>query len=437
MKTHLHLGVGNFHRAHQAWYTARAGGNWSVLGVSLRRSDVRDALISQGWRYTLAIKDEAGMQYEPINVFRGILVAPEDPGAVLEAIADATTDVITVTVTEKGYTLDNAGVLDLAHVDIQHDLASPLPRSLVGFLARGLARRAASGASPLTVLSCDNLSGNGRLLRDAVMRFADVAQLDLVLDEAARFPNTMVDRITPATTEALVAECQAASTQADAWPVETEAFSEWVIEDCVIGALPDWARAGARFVADVEPFELRKLRLLNGTHTLMAHLGRWRGHVYVHEAIADPVIRTAVDALMDEAVSTLPDAACDGIADYRAALLSRYANPALQHALAQIALDSSVKLGVRVVPVLVERAARGEESPACVGALAAWAAQTLADVAAGDAVSDPASAAIHDAAQRVGIAAQVDALLDLLSDHGELQAFRDQVLAAWPTESRD
>jgi len=202
MKTHLHLGVGNFHRAHQAWYTARAGGNWSVLGVSLRRSDVRDALISQGWRYTLAIKDEAGMQYEPINVFRGILVAPEDPGAVLEAIADATTDVITVTVTEKGYTLDNAGVLDLAHVDIQHDLASPLPRSLVGFLARGLARRAASGASPLTVLSCDNLSGNGRLLRDAVMRFADVAQLDLVLDEAARFPNSMVDRITPATTDA-------------------------------------------------------------------------------------------------------------------------------------------------------------------------------------------------------------------------------------------
>ena len=437
MKTHLHLGVGNFHRAHQAWYTARAGGNWSVLGVSLRRSDVRDALISQGWRYMLAIKDEAGMQYEPINVFRGILVAPEDPGAVLEAIADATTDVITVTVTEKGYTLDNAGVLDLAHVDIQHDLASPLPRSLVGFLARGLARRAASGASPLTVLSCDNLSGNGRLLRDAVMRFADVAQLDLVLDEAARFPNSMVDRITPATTDALLAECEAAIAQPDAWPVETEAFSEWVIEDCVIGALPDWARAGARFVADVEPFQLRKLRLLNGTHTLMAHLGRWRGHVYVHEAIADPVIRTAVDALMDEAVSTLPDAACDGIADYRAALLSRYANPALQHALAQIALDSSVKLGVRVVPVLVERAARGEESPACIGALAAWAAQTLADVAAGDAVSDPASAAIHDAAQRVGIAAQVDALLDLLSDRSELQAFRDQVLAAWPTESRD
>ncbi len=434
MKTHLHLGIGNFHRAHQAWYTANAGGDWTVLGVSLRSAAVRDTLKSQDWRYSLAIKDASGVQLEELSVLSGVLVATESPDAVLDAIASADTGVITLTVTEKGYALNSRGELDQSHPDIAHDLGSARPRSAVGYLAHGLARRAAAGAPAITVLSCDNLRDNGRTLHAAVVRFAELSGLMLPLDDIARFPNSMVDRITPATTDALISECEALGGAALAWPVETETFSEWVIEDSFVGEVPDWVSAGARVVENVAPFELRKLRLLNGTHTLMAHLGRWRGHAFVHEAIADPVIRSAVEALMDEAVATLPDAARDGIDDYRAALLTRYANPALQHALAQIAMDSSVKLGVRVVPVLTERAARGQDSPACICALAAWAAQTLADVAAGDAISDPASDAIHGAAGQANRAAQVEALLSLASDQGDLLAFGDQVLAAWPAD---
>ncbi|MEM7376758.1 MAG: mannitol dehydrogenase family protein [Pseudomonadota bacterium] len=433
MSTVLHLGLGNFHRAHQAWYTAQAPGGWSILGVSLRSATVRDALAAAGWRYTLAIKDHTGARYETLDVLRGVLVASESPEAVLDALASPDTACVTITVTEKGYTLDAEGELDAHHPDVQHDLQSPSPRTLIGYLARGLARRAAQRAPAITVLSCDNLPGNGRKLRRAVGRFCALAGIDLPLASISAFPDSMVDRITPATTAALEAECELHATGPSRAAVETERFSEWVIERRTVGTLPNWGAAGVQWVDDVAPFEQRKLRLLNGTHSLMAHLGRRRGHTFVHEAIADPVVEAAVDALMAEAGDTLAGPAADGVGAYCSALKTRYANPALRHALAQIAVDSSIKLGVRVAPVLLERAAQGLPSPACYRALAAWVAQSAADIARGVGVADPALTALQVA---LGVgrsrAEQVRAALTLISPSLGAVAHVDGVVSAWP-----
>lgn len=433
MKSVLHFGVGNFHRAHQAWYTAGAPGDWTITGVSLRSPHLRDQLKKQAWRYTLAMKDRDSVRYESMSVVRDLLVAPERPEAVLAAVASPETSAITVTVTEKGYALDAEGALDVAHPAIQHDLEHATPRSLIGYLARGLLQRAASGAPPVSVFSCDNLPANGELLKAAVERFVEIARLDVELERIAAFPSSMVDRITPATTPELVDECAAATGFHDQVPVETEAFSEWVIERNTLGDVPDWSAVGARWVADIAPFEQRKLRLLNGTHTLIAHLGRWRGHEYVHEAIADPVVLNAVEALMAEATSTLDAAALSGVGAYCDALEVRYANPALKHALTQIAVDSSIKLGVRIVPVLQARAARGESSPACCAVLAAWVAQTVLDVSRGTAVPDPANRRIE--AELVACALdrkRVAALLRCVSPVLVTGRLVEDVLAAWP-----
>ncbi|MEM6986154.1 MAG: mannitol dehydrogenase family protein [Pseudomonadota bacterium] len=437
MRTLLHIGVGNFHRAHQAWYTANAPGEWSILGVSLRSPDVRDKLEAQAWRYTLAIKDRSGVTLEPMSIIRGILVAPEAPEAVLAAIASPDTHAITVTVTEKGYALDSDGALKLDHPDIQHDLGADAPRSVIGFLAHGLARRVAAGAPPITVFSCDNLPGNGRLLGAAVATFMQRAGMAAAaqLQDQVAFPSAMVDRITPATTQALIDECARGGVAFDRLPVETEAFSEWVIEQNTLGYVPDWGAAGAQWVDEVAPFEMRKLRLLNGTHTLMAHLGRWRGHRHVHEAIADPLVRRAVDALMAEASSTLDPVVRDDAASYGERLIERYANPALQHELAQIAVDSSLKLAVRIVPVLEQRAARGEASPACCAALAAWVAKTSHDLQAGCAVSDPAHAALQrEASDAWTREAWVKAMLHCVGPTVATDTLVAAVLAAWPTQ---
>ncbi|MEM9602652.1 MAG: mannitol dehydrogenase family protein [Pseudomonadota bacterium] len=433
MTTVLHLGLGNFHRAHQAWYTAHAPGTWSILGVSLRSASVRDALAAQGWRYTLAIKDHRGAHYETLGVLRGVLVAPESPEAVLDAVAAVDTACVTITVTEKGYTLDAEGELDTQHPDVQHDLQNASPRTLVGYLARGLARRVAQRAPAITVFSCDNLPGNGRKLQRAVARFCALAGIEVPLASIAAFPDSMVDRITPATTPALEAECEAQASGPSRAAVETERFSEWVIERRTVGTVPDWGAVGVQWVDDVAPFEQRKLRLLNGTHTLMAHLGRWRGHTYVHEAIADPVVEAAVDDLMAEAVDTLVGTAADGVVAYCSALKTRYANPALRHALAQIAVDSSIKLGVRVAPVLLERAARGLPSPACYRALAAWVAQSAADIAQGVGVADPARSTLQ-AALDAGRSRndQVRAAVSLVASALDTEAHVDNVVSAWP-----
>ncbi|KIT14997.1 mannitol dehydrogenase family protein [Jannaschia aquimarina] len=381
MPTQLHIGLGAFHRAHQAPATQEAGG-WDIIGVSLRSPDVRDRLRPQDWDYTLAVKDRGGTEYRRITVVRDVLVAPEDPDAVLAAIADPGIPLVTITVTEKGYCLRD-GTLDLHHPDIGHDLTSAHPRSLVGFLARGLARR----NGPMTVLSCDNLPSNGRVLEWAVRDFAQVA--GLALPAGTRFPCSMVDRITPRTTEDLRSEIRRELGLDDAAPVETEAFTEWVIEDAFAGPRPRWERAGVAFVDDVAPYEKRKLRMLNGAHSLLAYAGHLAGHRNVHEAVADPDLRKAAVGLMDAAARTVGAFAEGDLAAYRDALLERFANPNLDHALLQIAMDGSEKVPVRWLDTAADLIAKGEDSAMIAAAFSAWARFLRSRNEAGERLDDP------------------------------------------------
>jgi fructuronate reductase len=365
----VHLGIGAFMRAHMAAATeaAIAAGDlrWGIVGVSLRQADTRDALTPQDGLYTLAIRDadaqgQPRQQLHVIGAVQRLLVAPENPQAVLDAIAAADTRIVSLTVTEKGYCHDPAtGALRLDHPDIVHDLAHPqAPRSAIGMLVVGLQLRHALGHGPLTLLSLDNLPANGRVLRAAVLRFAEEmdSTLRLWIEDKCRFPCSMVDRIVPKTTDGDRATVSAALGCNDAWPVLGEPFFDWAIEDEFAADRPDWTLGGARFVPDAEPFERLKLRMVNGTHSSLAYLGAMAGWQTVDMAIAQPALRTHIEALMrDEIEPTLPALPGLGLAAYRHNLLARYANPALAHRTQQIAMDGSQKLPQRLLGTLRDR----------------------------------------------------------------------------------
>jgi fructuronate reductase len=377
----LHLGVGNFFRAHVAAYTQACPG-WQITGVSLRSAAVRDGLAAQDYRYTLVVKDAQGTELRPITCLDGMHVAPENPEAILDAIASTACDVITLTVTEKAYCLDASGALDLNHPAILGDLHDG-PSTVVGYLARGLAAR----TTPVTVLCCDNLPDNGKKLARAVKSFAKAAGLNV--PDTITFPSCMVDRITPATTDAFRAEAD------DPMAVPTEAFCEWVIEDNFAAARPDWP--SVQWVSDVAPHEMRKLRMLNGAHSYLAYAGTLRGYEIVHEAMADPELRATARALMNEAAQTLPPVVQGQTDAYAAALLARFDNPNLHHRLRQIAMDGSQKMPIRIVATL---AARGDTpSPALTCAVKAWLDFVQAEVAAGRELDDPMAGQIKAACQ--------------------------------------
>ncbi|TIS60839.1 MAG: mannitol dehydrogenase family protein, partial [Mesorhizobium sp.] len=291
----VHLGVGAFHRAHQAAYVdaclADGQPDWGIVGVSLRSPDTRDALAPQDGLYTLAVRDSAGEQLEVVGSILSLLVAPEDPGAVLAALTDPRIRIVTLTITEKAYLRAADGTLDDAHPDIVHDLANPgSPRTAHGFLTEALARRRAAGIPPFTVLCCDNLPANGATLHRLLIEFAELRDAHggtgdrplagYVADDVA-FPSSMVDRIVPATTDADRARIGGELGFEDAWPVMTEPFRQWVIEDRFPAGRPAWEKFGVTMVEDVGPFEDMKLRLLNGAHSGIAYLGLLSGHATV------------------------------------------------------------------------------------------------------------------------------------------------------------
>jgi fructuronate reductase len=296
----VHLGLGAFARAHLAEYTQDAnehGEPWGITGISLQRPDMRDALKLQDGLYTLAVCAPDGPRYRIIDTVRDVLVAPENRSAVIARLADPATRIVSLTVTEKGYCHDPAtGQLRLDHPDIIHDLENPrAPRSAIGFLVAGLAARRDIGLVPYTVMCCDNLPSNGHVLRGLVLAFAGLRDEKLaawIADEGA-FPCTMVDRIVPATTAVDIAETENALGLHDAAPVMAEPFRQLVIEDRFVTGRPDWEKAGAQLVADVEPFEFMKLRMLNGAHSTLAYLGYLAGYETVAEASADPVLASA------------------------------------------------------------------------------------------------------------------------------------------------
>ncbi|MEL7513587.1 MAG: mannitol dehydrogenase family protein [Pseudomonadota bacterium] len=375
----LHLGVGNFFRAHGAWYT-RDLADWRITGVSLRSPMVRNGLAARNYAYSVVIKDAGGTRIDRVAAIDRMIVGPEDPEAVVAAIADPKVAVVTLTVTEKGYHLGPDGTLYLRDPTVVADFDGA-PVTAIGALAHGLSRRTA----PATVLSCDNLPGNGAKLGAAIRRFTQLAGLPL--PAPVTFPSSMVDRITPATTDEIRAEAD------DPMAVPTEGFSEWVIENDFAGLRPDWP--GVQWVDDVAPHEMRKLRMLNGAHSYLAYAGVGRGHTYVHEAIADPELRSGARALMSEAAETLPDAVRAVAQSYAKALIARFENPNLHHRLRQIAMDGSQKMPIRIVETIHDRA--GRPSPALAAAVEAWIAFVQAEVAAGRALDDPMASTLVEA----------------------------------------
>ena len=367
----LHLGVGNFFRAHQAWYTQHCPG-WHVTGISFRSGSIRDRLAAQDYTYALVIKDAERTHVEKITCIKDMLVATEAPDDLIATIADPRFDVISLTVTEKGYHLHADGSLDLGSAAIIADLAG---RGLtpVGALARGLAQR----STPVTVVSCDNLPENGRKLGAAIAAFAQAAGLRICVH--VTYPSSMVDRITPATTDDIRAQA------GDAMAVPTERFTEWVIEDSFAAARPNWP--GVQWVEDVAPHEMRKLRMLNGAHSYLAYAGTLAGHCFVHEAISDPALRAGARAVMQEAALTLPREMQAQARTYADALITRFENPNLHHRLRQIAMDGSQKIPIRILATIRDRA--GADSPALKSAVANWLAFVCSEVAEANPLEDP------------------------------------------------
>lgn len=460
----VHLGVGAFHRAHQAAYVddclAAGERDWGIVGVSLRSADTRDALAPQDGLYALAIRDSGGESLRVIGSIQSMLVAPEDPGAVLAALIDPRTRIVTLTITEKAYLRAADGRLDETHPDIVHDLANPgSPRTAHGFLTEALARRRAAGTPPFTVLCCDNLPANGATLHRLLAEFAMLRDAGLarqghvqlarqgdvqlappgdaplashVANEVA-FPSSMVDRIVPATTDADRARIAVELGVEDAWPVMTEPFCQWVVEDDFPAGRPAWEKFGVTMVADVGPFEDMKLRLLNGAHSGIAYLGLLSGHATVDRAFADPAIRQFVDRLWAEAISTLPEDAGLDTSAYTAELAQRFSNTALAHRTAQIANDGSQKLPQRIVASVLECLEAGTEMVHLTLVVAAWIA---ACAARGKALpeahfTDPLDAALTELlSQQLPANETVTAVFDLAGfarDHAERQTLIELV----------
>ena len=426
----VHLGLGAFHRAHQAVLTdavLRAGDlRWGILGVSLRSAGTRDALLPQDGLYTLNVQGEADT-YRVIGAVRGVLVAPEDPEALIGAMTRPDVRIVSLTVSEKAYCLDPAtGHLDDAHPDIRHDVLHPdAPRTALGLLAAAIARRRASGVPAFTVLCCDNLARNGATLHRALVRLVALSRpgMGAFVEDEVACPDTMVDRIVPATVDADRVRVAAALGLEDAWPVVAEPFLQWVIEDRFPAGRPDWESHGATMVAAVAPFEAMKLRLLNASHSALAYLGLLAGYGTVAEAIRDPGIAGFVQGLMDDATATLALPAGADAGDYQRALLVRFGNPALDHHLAQIAMDGSQKLPSRLLGTVRDRLARGLPIERHARAVAAW----MQYVATTPVLQDPLAAGLSTAVAGGGPMALLDLPAVFGADLVGCMAFRTAV----------
>ncbi len=377
----VHLGLGAFHRAHQAIHTQNALGEspspWGIAGVSLQTPTTRDRLRAQDGLYTVVARGPEGPRRTVVGTIRDALFAPEELSRVIARIADPATKIVSLTVTEKGYCRDPAsGQLDVLHPDIQHDIGHPqAPRSTLGVLVMGLDCRRMAGAGPITVLSCDNLPSNGRATAGVVKTFARIQndQIAKWIADHVAFPSTMVDRIVPATTAADIDENERALGCRDEAVVVAEPFSQWVIENRFAADRPPWEAAGAELVSDVVPYEEMKLRLLNGSHSALAYLGFLAGHEYVWQAMGDAAFARFVRRLMDEEVTpTLKTPSAVDLPAYKAALLARFANPALGHRTGQIASDGSQKLPQRIVQTVRARLVTGGSIRLLALAIAGW-----------------------------------------------------------------
>ncbi len=375
----VHLGVGAFHRSHQAVrfdaLARRGHTRWGVTGVGLRCRDMADALLPQDGLYTVVERGARADRARVVGAMTRYLFAPDDPRRVVAALADARTRLVTLTVTGPAYHLDAAsGELDAGHEELIADLADPdAPRSALGLLVAGLDARRRARRTPFTVLSCDNLAGNGHVARRAVVAFARLRDEALArwIEEHVAFPSSMVDRITPRTTDADRERLARDFGVLDRSPVVTEPYSEWVVEDAFCAERPPLDEVGVRFVPDVGPYALTKTRLLNASHLVLGTLGRLAGRSTMDELMRDPVFRSYADALMGaEIAPSLPATDVD-LDEYRRSVLERLGNPKLRDPLARLCRDASTKTARHVVPSVLAAREEARAHPLLTLAVAA------------------------------------------------------------------
>jgi fructuronate reductase len=434
----VHLGVGAFHRAHQAVYTddvLAQDQSWGIVAASLRSPDTYDALQPQDGLYTVSVRSKDGEALRVVGAISRVIVAPRAVEDLLKVMADPRTRIVTLTVTEKGYCHDPAtGSLNETHPDIVHDLEHlRAPRSAPGFIVEALRRRRMAGVDPFTVLTCDNLPSNGRTVKRVLTRFAELVDpaLGRFVAEHVSCPSTMVDRIVPATTDEDRARIGKALGATDSWPVVTEPFTQWVIEDRFPQGRPAWEKAGAEFVADVEPYEHMKLRLLNGSHSTLAYLGYLAGYETVADTMNDPDFVRLIEGLMIEEVTpTLHMPAGTDLAPYRQALIERFRNPALKHRTWQIAMDGSQKLPQRLLGTVRDRLREDAPIDRLALGVAAWMRYVtgMDEKGAPIDVRDPMAARLREVADRAGNAPERLA--------GELFAIREIFGEDLPADSR-
>lgn len=424
----VHLGIGAFHRGHQAAYTQDAilhtkDRRWGICGVSMRSDTVVDQLAPQDGLYTLTERGVGARQPRVVGTVCEVIPGHRRPGAVVARIGDPDVHVVTLTVTEKGYRIDPAtrGIA-VADPAVRADLDGEPPTTAVGMLVAGIERRRRVGAGGLTVISCDNLPRNGdvlaRLVWDFVDRLPDERRgpLSEYVARQVRFPSSMVDRITPATTAADRDEAAAWLGLEDEGAVVAEPFAQWVLEDDAAGPLPGWAGVGVTLVRDVGPWEACKLRLLNASHTMLALLGLLDGHATIAEAVSVPSLREAARRLqLDDVRPTLQVPAGLDVASYGAQVLDRFANPALRHTTAQVSNDTSQKIGPRVLETVVDALRLGHTPTWAALVVAAWLRRI--ETATEAELADPLAASLKAAvAEAPTVTAMLEGLwrLDLL-----------------------
>jgi mannitol 2-dehydrogenase len=382
----VHVGVGGFHRAHQAMYHDRLMNegtalDWGICGVGVMAADrrMKQVLEAQDGLYTLVLKHSDGT-YEPrvIGSIVEYLFAPDDPDAVIEKMAAPATRIVSLTITEGGYNVsDVTGEFDATNPGVIGDLEpGAVPRTTFGLITEALRRRWKRGLGPFTVMSCDNLQGNGYLSRTVFTAFARLrdAELGDWVEREVRFPNSMVDRITPATTDADRAEVRERFWIEDLWPVVCEPFTQWVLEDAFTAGRPPYAEAGVQVVDDVEPYELMKLRLLNGSHQAMCYFAYLAGYRLVHEAARDRLFRAFLLGYMDkEATPTLAAAPGVDLAGYKRTLIERFSNPQIRDTIARLCAESSDRIPKFLLPVIRAQLAAGGEIRRSAAVVASWA----------------------------------------------------------------
>lgn len=382
----VHFGVGGFHRAHQAMYLDRlmnagAAHDWAVCGVGVLPGDARmkQVMDKQDCLYTLVVKNPDGTREgRVIGSMIEYLFAPDDPEAVIEKMASDAVRIVSLTVTEGGYNFHHVtGEFDAANPDVVHDLTpGAAPRTTFGLVVEALSRRRARGQEPFTVMSCDNIQGNGDVARRMFTAYAalkDPALGDWVSGHVP-FPNSMVDRITPVTTDADRAAVAEEFGVEDAWPVVCEPFEQWVLEDHFSLGRPPFEDAGVQLVADVEPYELMKLRLLNASHQGMCYFGYLAGYRYAHEVAQDPLFAQFLLDYMDkEATPTLAPVPGIDLDGYKRLLIERFSNEHVRDTLARLCAESSDRIPKWLLPVVSINLENGGEIHRSAAIVASWA----------------------------------------------------------------